>query len=245
MSETNMRHGDTVEPRIGDLSTAGVAAVRTKSSPDYIFNDIVQGLYEGRFVPGQRLVEMDLTKSYGVGRGSVREALSRLSAEGIVTLNLHRGAHIRALTRSEVRNILVLLELLIGLSARLAAEQIGEAEHRKTFTASFGNLMSFETKSDTYELVRARNRFYRTIVDIGGNTELARVLPSMHVHLVRVQFRAYQTEAEAERFEDYRRIAEAVLEGNGKRAELAGQRHVKRVAMALDRLPKNAFAPDR
>ena len=84
------------------------------SSSDQIFREIVQGLYDGRYATGQRLVESDLTREFGTSRGTVREALKRLAAEGIVTLNLHRGAQIRRLARVEVRDMLALLEVLIG-----------------------------------------------------------------------------------------------------------------------------------
>ena len=68
-------------------------------SPGVVYRGIVDGLYRGRYVPGQRLVEADLTRDFEVGRGSVREALSRLAAEGLVTMNLHRSAVLRQLSR--------------------------------------------------------------------------------------------------------------------------------------------------
>jgi DNA-binding GntR family transcriptional regulator len=220
---------------------------RSVSSATAIFRDILEGLYEGRFVPGQRLVETDLTSIYGVSRGSVREALNRLAAEGVVALNLHRGAHIRLLTQAEVEDILVLLELLIGLAARLAAQKLKDAakssEPRKNFLRICEQLIAFEDRPETYDLIRARNRFYRSLIDLGGNDALARVLPSMSVHLIRVQFRAFQSQVDKERFLDYRQIAEAVVAGDPRRAELAGRRHIRRLASGLKHVPANAFAP--
>lgn len=232
---------DTLWPAAED-ETQG----RNVSSASLIFRDILEGLYEGRFVPGQRLVETDLTRIYNVSRGSVREALNRLAAEGIVALHLHRGAHIRLLTRAEARNIVVLLELLIGLSARLAAEKLKDAGKtsvaRKKFVQVSEHLLGFDGKPESYDLIRARNRFYNCLVDIGGNDALARVLPSMSVHLIRVQFRAFQKGKD--RFADYRQMSEAVLAGDARRAELAGRRHVRRLGSNLDHLPDAAFAPD-
>lgn len=214
-----------------------------RSSPDQIFRDIVQGLYDGRFVPGQRLVETDLTRAYGVGRSSVREALSRLAAERIVSIGRHRGAQIRHLTRSETRDILDLVELMIGLAARLAATAIAsETSRGEALREALDGLMAFEMRQDSYDLLRARNTFYRSLVEIGRNRELARVLPGMHVHLVRVQVRRHVDERRGERFSDYRAIGEAVLAGDARRAELAGRRHVRSLRQALERLPESAFA---
>src|SRR6266545_7992045 len=99
------------------------------SSPDIVFREILRGLYEGRFVPGQRLIEADLTREFKVSRGSVREALTRLAAEGVVSSTRHRGAYIRSLTRDEVREILRVLEIMVGLAASLAAARIGLADN--------------------------------------------------------------------------------------------------------------------
>ena len=52
-------------------------AAKSDGSPGVVYRGIVDGLYRGRYVPGQRLVEADLTRDFEVGRGSVREALLR------------------------------------------------------------------------------------------------------------------------------------------------------------------------
>ena len=59
----------------------------------------------------------------------------------------------------------------------------------------------------------------RRVVRMGGNRELARVLPTMHVHLVRVQFRPLTSVNEKDRLKDYRRVTEAVLDKNGSYGE--------------------------
>lgn len=214
------------------------------SSPDAVFREILRGLYQGRYVPGQRLIEADLTREYKVSRGSVREALSRLAAEGVVSLTLHRGAYIRSLTRADTREVLAVMGVMIGLAARLAAGRIDESGNRALFEESVGRLLAFEKNRDFLDFVRARNRFYRVIVQIGGNRELGRVLPSMHVHLVRIQFRAYQTRAEEVRFDDYRQIADAILTGASARAERVGREHIRRIARGIEHLPDEAFAPE-
>jgi DNA-binding GntR family transcriptional regulator len=239
------RFADVERPDMPQATDAGAPAPNV-SSATLIFRDILEGLYEGRFVPGQRLVEADLTRAYGVSRGSVREALSRLAAEGIVELNLHRGAQIRMMTRAEALNFITLLELLIGLAARLAAQKLkGAAKtspERKKFQAVCRHLLGFEKKPESYELIRARNRFYQCLVEIGGNDALGRMLPLMSVHLLRVQFRAFLDVSNTDRFAGYRQISEAVLAGDARRAELAGRRHQRRVGNMLKDLPDSAFA---
>ena len=210
------------------------------SSSDQIVRDIVRGLYGGRFAAGQRLVEPDLVRLYGVSRGTVREAIKRLAAEGVVTQTAFRGAHIRHLSRTEARDILELLEVTIGLAARLAAERIGTPGLRAQIRQSYDRLEKFSDGGDAFDLVRARNRFYRAITQAGGNRELARLLPTFQVHLIRANL----TISSRLRFGDYQAIVDAILAGNGSRAETVARRHVRRSLEVLADAPASMFAPD-
>lgn len=222
---------------VGSTRTAKAeAADPSVSSPDMIFREIVQGLYKGSYVPGQRLVEADLTAKWNVSRGTVREALNRLSAEGIVTLSRHRGAAIRVLDSTEMRDILDVLELMIGMAARLAAKRIDEGDNRDRFKETFDTLMAFRGQAASFDLVRARNRFYRNLAAIGGNRELQDILGRMHVHLVRVQLQALQENLVAERFDDYSRVGQAVLAGDARRAELTARQHVRNTGALLNQI---------
>jgi len=213
---------------------------KTQSSADVIVRDIIQGIYEGRFVPGQRLVEADLTNTYRVSRSSVREALQRLAAERIVAVNLHRGAQIRRVSRAEMQDILDVLEVAIGLAARTAAERLTDP-NRRAFAQTFEQLLSFEEQAESFELLRARNRFYRALVECSQNGELERILPTLHVHLIRLQHYTHGPGVNRQRFADYRAIGDAVLAGAGRRAELAGRRHIRHIAAGLADLPGHLF----
>ena len=216
-------------------------AAKTDGSPGVVYRGIVDGLYRGRYVPGQRLVEADLTRDFEVGRGSVREALSRLAAEGLVSMNLHRSATIRSLSRAETRDLVALLEVLNGFAARLAAERIEEGANRKQMAEAYSTLADPETQRDFLHFARARNTFYKTMVAIGANHELARLMPRTNVDLIRVQFRAYATVDDDLRMEDYRGIYDAIAEGQGRKAETAAKNHIRRLGDAIDKLPDAAF----
>src|SRR5512134_3171820 len=81
---------------------------------------IKSGIFEGRYAPGQRLIEADLTRELSVSRGPLREALGRLVADGLVEIEPYRGAIVARPSREDVANTLQLREVLEGLAARLA-----------------------------------------------------------------------------------------------------------------------------
>jgi DNA-binding GntR family transcriptional regulator len=220
------------------------------SSPDVVFRRIVEGLDEGRYVPRQRLVEADLAQEFNVGRGTIREALRRLEAEGIVSLHPHRGARITWLTRSDVIDVYAMVEVLTGLAARLSAERIHLGGNRKIFSESLQELLRFKDQDNFLKSTQARNSFYnsfyKSVLQICGNRQLIRMLPSILVHLTRVQIRKYEYERASEyiRFAEYQKIGAAILAGDAAGAERETRRHQRKNAAWVARLPDDAFAPE-
>lgn len=214
-----------------------------QSSPDVVVEAIVSGVYSGRMVPGQRLVEADLTRNLGVSRGPVREALKRLAAEGLVTLSRHRGAYVRALSRQEVHDTLIVLERIVGLVARLAAQNVDKGGNRAMLEAQYARLVAVKEQGDFIALLRERRDFYDVLIRMADNGELTRLMPLMQIHLLRLQFQSYVTHDQREKqFLDYAAITDAVLAGNRALSDRLMQIHIRRTRLALARLPEEAFA---
>ena len=91
---------------------SGTHSSGVRSASGSVFYGIMKGLDAQSFVPGQRLVEVDLAVQYGVSRNSVREALQRLAAEGVVELSRNKGAAIRSLSLKQTLEVLDVAERL-------------------------------------------------------------------------------------------------------------------------------------
>ncbi|MGF1606479.1 MAG: GntR family transcriptional regulator [Rhodothalassiaceae bacterium] len=216
---------------------------REMSSSDLVVKTIKDNLRSGRYVPGQRLVETDLTAELGVSRGPVREALKRLAAEGMVKHTPNRGAQIRRLTLREVNDLLAVLEPLTGLQARFAAQRIEEGKNRDMVRAALDRLLSFRKRGDTIPFLEARRNFYDTLLAAGGNEELKRIIPLMQIHIIRLQFSDYLVGRDRERrFDEYEGFGAAVIAGEAKRAERLARIHIRRTRLALNRLSPDAYA---
>src|SRR5271166_2767108 len=212
------------------------------TSPDRVVDAIIRSIRTGVYVPGQRLIEADLTRDYHVSRGPVREALKRLAAEGVLTLTRHRGAYVRAMSRLEVRDSLMVLEALVGLMANLAARHIGERDNAERMREAYRRLLAFKNDGGTAAFLDERRSFYDTIIQIGGNHELKRMLPLMQIHLLRMQFQAYITPRDREKqFAEYETITETILSGDSLRAQKVAGLHIRRTRLSLMRLPDEAF----
>jgi DNA-binding GntR family transcriptional regulator len=239
---SSSQHAD-VEPVPGAQETG---KGHGPSSPDRVVRALIDGLKAGRFVPGQRLIEADLSSEFNLSRGPIREAFKRLAAEGLVSLIPHRGAYIRKLTRKDVDDILIIQESLTGLAARLAAGNIDTGDNRERFTAAYDALTACRRGADAQAFLEARSRFYGTLIKIADNLELSRIAPNLQPHLIRMQVQQFLTERDREKqFEEYAAVAEAVLAGDAKKAGAAMTRHISRSRQSIAQLPDTVFAAER
>src|SRR5215217_6967550 len=72
----------------------------------------------GTFKPGQRLVERELCELIGVSRPSIREALRRLEADGLINNVPNRGPAVNSISTEEAQQLYAARALLEGYLAR-------------------------------------------------------------------------------------------------------------------------------
>ncbi|MDX3911574.1 MAG: GntR family transcriptional regulator [Sphingobium sp.] len=211
-------------------------------SVNMIVSEILRGLYDGRYVPGQKLVESDLTKRFGVGRGTVREALQRLEAEGLTTASLHRGARIRSFTRDGVRDLLEITEAIAGLTGRLAAERSRSTEDLTELRGSIEELSRLIEAGETFASAQLRFSILHAIAALACNQELFRLMPRYDASVVRAQFRVvFDAKGARAELEQFRKVLDYILARDGDGAELTMRKFVRRTAVAIQHLPDEYF----
>ncbi|WP_168929409.1 GntR family transcriptional regulator [Nocardioides sp. GY 10113] len=94
-----------------------------RASATTAYQQIRTAIIEGRYEPGARLVEQRIAEEFDLSRTPVREALRTLDAEGLVQLEPHRGATVRAFEAEDVVDLYALRARLEGYAAELAAER--------------------------------------------------------------------------------------------------------------------------
>src|SRR5579862_2474639 len=96
-----------------DLSLLSTGAL---PSSERVYRTLRDHIVEGKLLPGTRLVELDLAAQFASSRTPVREALARLTAEGLVAQDPQRGTVVRELDAEEAEEIYVLREAIDGLA---------------------------------------------------------------------------------------------------------------------------------
>lgn len=87
-----------------------------------------EALLNGVFLPGEQLVERKLADLTGVSRTSIREALSSLEADGLVTRVPGKGMAVTRLSEKEVISIYEARAIIESGMARLFVQRASEDE---------------------------------------------------------------------------------------------------------------------
>ncbi len=187
-------------------------------------------IIEWRLAPGTVLAEVEQAERLGVSRTPLREALSRLSAEGLTTAAGGRGVVVTDISLDDIDEMFELRLTLEGRAASLAAERgeraVFEQLHAELLRAPELITGADPALHDYYALV---GRLDEAIDSAISNSYLAQAMRSLRVHLVRVRRLAAD---DARRLHaaalEHAAIAEAIAAGNAKLAEAATTMHLHR-----------------
>jgi DNA-binding GntR family transcriptional regulator len=190
----------------------------------------------GRFVPGQRLIEADITRDTGASRSKVREALQRLETEGLVLIEEFRGASVRRMTFDEIRQIYRARMALEGLAAAEFAER-GTPQQKAELARIQDELNQQEHLGDHESFARLNSAWHALIIDGAGNDYVRRFLARLTVPIYQILFSTFYN---AQRIDsanaDHRRITAAIVDGRVADAEQLMRGHIDQGLDALTEL---------
>jgi DNA-binding GntR family transcriptional regulator len=194
---------------------------------------IRERIRRGRLVPGQRLVEADIMRELSASRSRVREALQRLSTEGLVTIEEFRGASVKHFSRDEIRQIYRARMALEGLAARDFAD--ADAPTLKARLARVQEeLNSIEHTGDHERFARLNDEWHRLIIEGSGNQYIRMFVERLRVPIYRLLFSTFYSAHRIDKANaGHRRISEAIIAGRAKDAEKFMREHIEEGLDAL------------
>ncbi|WP_163560345.1 GntR family transcriptional regulator [Halomonas sp. NO4] len=194
-----------------------------------VFQELQDAIVRGELAPGSKITEPGLSKSYGISRGPLREAMRRLEAHRLIERVPHVGARVVKLSMQELLELFDVREALESMAARLAAAHMTAEE-----IAGLREVLALhERQSDlrsgeAYYQREGDLDFHYRIVQGSHNRMLVTMLCDDLYYLVRLyrtQFSASGTRPQRA-FVEHHRIVDAIEAGDAELAELLMRRHV-------------------
>ncbi|GIJ50433.1 GntR family transcriptional regulator [Virgisporangium aliadipatigenens] len=155
-------------------------------------------ILSGNSDPGDRLVEEQLTKRFGISRAPVREALRLLAEQGLVEHVPRRGARVATLSDRDVQELYAVRDVLErhAVTAALADPATLDLTGVK---AAFEALRGAVERGDRADINDAHRSFHLSIVRIAGNRQLTKVYESVILKIQLYMALNLRREAESER----------------------------------------------
>jgi GntR family transcriptional repressor for pyruvate dehydrogenase complex len=201
-----------------------------------------QGFGPGDALPSQR----DLAVQLGVSRASLREALSSLSALGVISIQPGKGVFVQSpvdLPQSDASpswpfaaqasplDIFQLRYALEGFAAGLAAVNLGSAD----LDALEENVAAMREHLRAGEFDAASRldfEFHRRILLASGNQAMLSILTaSADIFLESQKLPFIRTERAMETWQEHRKILRALARGSAGAAQKAMHEHVRNAAL--------------
>jgi DNA-binding GntR family transcriptional regulator len=139
---------------------------------------IRDGVYSGRYQPGQIVTEEEVATVVGVSRTPVREAIRRASADGLLQLEGFRRARVGQFSDDDLRDVFEIRAVLEALVAERAAARISTEEiaRLETLTDDLERATRSPGPSLLREFADFNNAFHSIILRAAGSRQLEQVL---------------------------------------------------------------------
>lgn len=135
---------------------------------------LLEDISSGLIPPGTRLDEVKLTERFGVSRTPVREALTRLTAQGVLVPGEKRGVQVAQYTREELAQMFEAMHEIEAACARIASQRLTLLSRSEIENAQSACVSAAE-KGEIVEYLRANEAFHSAIYRATGNPYMAEV----------------------------------------------------------------------
>ncbi len=172
-----------------DISEFGGES-QSKTTIEMVYEALRSAILSGEITPESRLRVEVLRKTFGVGASTVREALSRLLVENLVTTEGQRGFRAALVSVEDFKNIVDMRALLEAKAVRESIAK-GDDEWESAFVAAHHRLAKIETEMEGREEQsvqewEVRNRaFHNAMIGACTNGWLLNFREILYSHSIR------------------------------------------------------------
>lgn len=139
---------------------------------------LTQAVVEGRFESGERLVEHELKRQFGVSRGPIREAFRILEKNGLVTNVPRKGTFVRKIRLKDIKENFVIRANLESLASRLAIKHLKGSDITKMKSA-LSKMNEAINKNDSELYLNYHNEFHGVFIRASKNDALIEILENL------------------------------------------------------------------
>ncbi len=203
-------------------SPSTLGRIDRRSLKGAAIEQIRTAILRGELKPGERVTELGLAKTLGVGQATIREALIELEHQGFIQRGSPRKTFVTALSEKDINEMYLVrirLELfVVELLVNNKGKNLAGCE------AAFQKLEQAAKRGKISEFVQADLDFHRALWHSTGNGSLVglmeRLVPRLFAFVI-IQRVDPSRQAMLEAAGQHRRLLQLIQEGREKEAKVA------------------------
>ena len=149
-----------------------------------IYNELRSELVTMRRRPGEAVSESEIALSYGVSRTPVREAILKLSDEGLLDVFPQSGIFVSRIPLAALPEAIIIRKALEETTARLAAERATTSQVLQ-LRSIVERQREADVAGDRVAFHHADELFHATIADVAGHPGIWTLILHVKVHVDR------------------------------------------------------------
>lgn len=152
----------------------------------FVYDRLKESIIRGEFKPGERLIISKIAKSLGVSIIPVREAVTKLITEDLVTHIPHRGTIVSSINYNELEENYLIRAELEGLAALYATEHLTDLDF-KMLQKNIDRMRKVIKKNEFSKVGPINKEFHRIIYQACPYKKLYRLIFDLWSIIDRVQ----------------------------------------------------------
>ncbi len=224
-----------------DTSAPEEHGVKTLS--DQAYQRLRADIIHGELPPEEKLRIEHLRKVYGVGASPLREALSRLTADGFVTAEGQRGFRVAPMSVEDLED-LTRMRILLEKQALSQSIQHGDDAWESRIVAAFYQLEKVEESAerDPTEWEKRNHDFHEALIAGCTSKWLRRFYGILYDQHKRYRNISFATEIPRDIHQEHEELRNAALARDTERACEAIDHHIRRTAEITLKVMRESMA---
>jgi DNA-binding GntR family transcriptional regulator len=200
---------------------------RPLTKSDFAYQELRRRIVDAKIAPGTRLLLRPLAEELGLSVMPVRDALRMLEADGLVTLESHRGATVTEIPREQVLQ-LIGMRLWLEILAVREAVPLHTPTSLKRVEKALADAEQAMQAGDARAYTRA-NRALHEAIEAPAPEPIRQLVRDLWERLWQTRRRTALFEALPDRIpgaqREHRAVVKAILNGDAEAAGAAMERH--------------------
>jgi DNA-binding GntR family transcriptional regulator len=209
--------------------------INIKPLREVIADSIRESIISGKLKPGERLLEVNISKILGVSRTPAREAFLQLDSEGFLEVMPRKGAIVTNLSSKDAKDIYGVRSVLEGLAVKLAIEKFSKEKINALISINDKLEKLSKGKIDNPKTVIELNHIFHDTINKGSeNDKLYQMIDLLRKQTMRYnQIYLSFLSCLKNSIEEHKKIIKAINSKDKDLAETIMRRHVEYAGKVL------------